>query len=70
LILGANYDLGRDMSISGRMVRNGRDTNAYLAFRKSGNRGAEYFVIFGDPNARKFETALVIKAVFPFELKL
>lgn len=70
LIFGANYDLGGDMSVSGRMVRNGRDTNAYLAFRKSGNRGAEYFVIFGDPNARKFEPSFVIKAVFPFELKL
>jgi len=70
LIFGANYDLGNDMSVSGRMVRNGRDTNAYVAFRKSGNRGAEYYVIFGDPNARKFETSLVIKAVFPFELKI
>jgi hypothetical protein len=70
LIFGANYDLGNDMSVSGRMVRNGRDTNAYVAFRKSGNRGAEYYVIFGDPNARKFETSIVIKAVFPFELKL
>lgn len=70
LIFGANYDLGGDMSMSGRMVRNGRDTNAYVAFRKSGNRGAEYYVIFGDPNARRFESSLVIKAVFPFELKL
>lgn len=70
LILGANYDLGRDMSISGRMVRTGPDTNAYLALRKSGNRGAEYYIIFGDPNARKFEASLVIKAVFPFEIKI
>lgn len=70
LIFGANYDLGRDLSLSGRMVRTGPNTNAYLALRKSGNRGAEYYVIFGDPNARKFEASLVIKAVFPFELKL
>lgn len=70
LILGANYDLGRDMSISGRMVRTGPDTNAYLALRKSGNRGAEYYIIFGDPNARRFEASLVIKAVFPFEIKI
>lgn len=70
LILGGDYDLGGDMSLSGRMVRNGRETNAYLVLRKSGNRGAEYYVIFGNPNARKFEASLVIKAVFPFELKL
>lgn len=69
LILGANYDLGRDMSISGRMVRTGPDTNAYIALRKSGNRGAEYYIIFGDPNARRFEASLVVKAVFPLELK-
>jgi len=69
LILGTVFDIGRDMSISGRLVRDGNDTNAYIAFRKSGERGAEYFLILGDPNARRFQTALVLKAVFPFEIK-
>ncbi|MEQ1823384.1 MAG: DUF5916 domain-containing protein [Fimbriimonadaceae bacterium] len=68
-ILSTVYDIGRDMSISGRMVRTGSDTNAYMAFRKSGSKGAEYFVILGDPNARKFQAALVLKAVFPMEIR-
>ncbi len=69
VIFGANYDIGKDMSISGRAVREGRDTNAYLAFRKSGSKGTEYYVIFGDPNSDTFQRALVIKAVIPFEIK-
>ncbi len=68
-ILSTVYDIGRDMSVSGRMVRSGSDTNAYLAFRKSGSKGAEYFVILGNPNALKFEAALVLKAVLPIEIK-
>lgn len=70
VIVGANYDIGRDMSLSGRAVRRGRDVNAYLAFRKSGGKGAEYYVILGDPNAQTFQRALVIKAVIPLEFKL
>ncbi|MEQ1936404.1 MAG: hypothetical protein ABL962_21325, partial [Fimbriimonadaceae bacterium] len=68
-ILSTVYDIGKDMSISGRMVQAGKDTNAYLAFRKSGSKGAEYFVILGDPNARKFQAALVLKAVLPIEIR-
>jgi len=69
VIFGANYDIGRDQSLSGRLVRHGRDVNGYLAYRRSGNRGAEYFVILGDPNAREFKPSIVVKAVFPIELK-
>lgn len=69
LILGANYDIGKEESVSGRVVRRGRDINGYLAFRRSGGRGAEYFLIIGDPNARTWQTAIVLKVVLPFELK-
>ena len=69
IILGANYDIGKDSSVSGRLVRQGNDINGYLAFRKSGNRGAEYYVILGDPNSQRFQAALVIKAIFPLEIK-
>ncbi len=68
-ILSTVYDIGKDMSVSGRMIRDGSDLNAYLAFRKSGEKGAEYFVILGDPNARRFQAALVFKIVLPFEIK-
>jgi len=50
LILSGNYDLGNDKSISGRIVQAGDDINAYVALRRSGNAGMEYFLILGDPN--------------------
>jgi hypothetical protein len=31
----------------------------------SGNRGAEYFLILGDPNASTFQRALVFKVSVP-----
>jgi len=67
-ILSANYDLGRDRFLSGRAVRRGRDTNFYMSYRRSGNKGVEYFVILGDPNALTFRTSLIIKAIFPFQI--
>lgn len=67
-IVGANYDIGQDESISGRAVYNGSQINSYLAYRKSGGRGSEYFVILGDPNARTFQRTLIIKAVFPLTI--
>lgn len=68
-IVGLNYDLGRDQSLSGRVVRRDADWNAYLAFRRSGNRGAEYFLILGDPNAARFTASLILKVAVPFEIK-
>lgn len=68
-ILSGIYDLNASDAISGRAIRTGGDTNFYLAFRRTGNRGNEYFLILGDPNARTFRTSLVLKAVFPIELK-
>lgn len=68
-ILSANYDLGGDRSISGRAVRQNGDTNAYIAYRRSGNEGIEYFFILGDPNAPKFRTSLILKVVMPFTFK-
>jgi hypothetical protein len=69
-ILSANYDLGNDRSIAGRMVRRDQDTNFYVALRQSGNLGAEYFLILGDPNARTFRSSLILKVVVPFEIPL
>lgn len=68
-ILTSSYDVNKSDSFSGRAVRVGSDTNFYLAYRRAGNKGAEYFVILGDPNARSFRTSLVLKASFPLELR-
>lgn len=67
-IVGLNYDMGRDHSIAGRIVKRDKDWNGYLSFRRSGNTGTEYYLILGDPNAPKFRTSLVLKVVMPFKI--
>lgn len=69
LILSGNYELSKFDAISGRAIQRDSDTNFYLAFRRAGNRGNEYFLILGDPNARSFRTSLILKAVFPLEIR-
>lgn len=69
-ILGFNYDLGHDMSVSGRAVRMDRDTNAYVSLRRAGNAGIEYYFIVGDPNSQTFRKSLIVKLVIPFQTKL
>lgn len=69
LILSANYDMGDSDAISGRLIRRNDDTNFYLAFRRAGNKGNEYYLIVGDPNARTFRTSIILKVVMPFEVR-
>lgn len=70
LIFSASYDLGKDRSLAGRLVRGDGDTNFYVALRQSGNLGTEYFLILGDPNARSFRSSLILKVTVPFEIPL
>jgi len=68
-ILGFNYDLGGDRYASGRLVKRDGDWGGYLSFRQSGNRGVEYYVILGDPNARTFRSSVILKVVWPVEIR-
>ena len=70
MIFSANYDLGKDRYLSGRLVRSDNDTNFYIALRQSGNLGTEYFLILGDPNAQRFRSSLILKVTVPFEIPL
>ncbi len=65
----ASFDMGGNQSLSTRFVRRDNNYNTYFSYRRSGGRGAEYFVILGDPNALRFRTSLVLKAVFPVEIR-
>jgi hypothetical protein len=67
-ILDGSYDLGRDRAISGRLTKQGNNLNGYLSYRRSGNLGAEYYLILGDPNALTFHTSLILKVAFPLVL--
>ncbi len=68
-IFSANYDLNQSDAIGGRFVKRNSDMNFYIAFRRAGNRGNEYFLILGDPNALTFRPSLILKATFPLQLK-
>ena len=77
-IVTGTYDLGRDRSVSGRFLEQTGGTNFFVSFQQSGNRGAEYYVIVGAPNAtvisnQKYlinvRTSLILKVVMPFKVK-
>lgn len=70
IIFTGNYDLGNDKSISGRLVQQGDETNAYVALQRHGNAGMEYFLILGDPNALHFRSSLILKITYPLQMFL
>ena len=67
---GRADDLGRNRAISGRVVYQSGLTDGYLAFRRSGNRGTEYCLILGDPNALRFRASLLLKIISPIDIPL
>jgi outer membrane usher protein FimD/PapC len=68
-ILTAAYELNDYDSVSGRMIQLDGKSSFYVAYRRAGNFGAEYFLIVGDPNFdpnRAFRPSVVLKVVWPF----
>ena len=68
-ILGMNYDLGATSRSAVGWF--GAETTGTLISRSEGaaTSGTEYFLIFGDPNATRFKSTLVLKVSMPFEIK-
>jgi hypothetical protein len=50
------------------VVEQSGEINAYLAFRRSGNLGTEYYLIIGDPNATTFRPSIILKVVIPLTI--
>jgi hypothetical protein len=67
-ILTAVWDIGKDQSINARVRKEDDDTSGYIAYRRSGNRGNEYFLIFGDPNSRTFQSSVILKVTMPIQI--
>ncbi len=67
-ILDLNWDLRKDSAVGGRLVKQGPNINGYLAFRRSGNLGAEYYLIIGDPNALRFRPSIILKVAIPLSI--
>lgn len=71
-IFSLNYDLNMSDSIGGRYIRQNDRTSWYMSFRRVGNRGAEYYLMVGEPLvdfSKKFEASVILKAVFPMDFK-
>jgi hypothetical protein len=64
----ANWAMDKSHSLGCRIVRRDNDWNGYLSFSRSGNLGAEYFLIIGDPNAEKFRRSVILKVTVPFTI--
>ncbi|MDQ2986212.1 MAG: hypothetical protein M3R13_05755 [Armatimonadota bacterium] len=69
-VVGLSYELDKFRSIVGRAVITDDSANWYLSYRHSGNKGIEYFVILGDPNADEFRERLIIKLVAPVSFRI
>ncbi len=67
-ILNIAYELSEFRSLLGRAVIKDGKLNWYLAFKQSGNFGAEYYLIIGNPNADRFSERFVLKVVYPLEV--
>jgi hypothetical protein len=65
-ILTTSYEIDPTRSVSARVVQREEGTNAYLAYRRAGAAGIEYFVILGDPNAQRTSPRLSLKVVWAF----
>jgi hypothetical protein len=65
-IVSIGSELSPARAITGRMVAQNGDLNAYLAFRNGGLGGTELFIILGDPNAATTVARVSVKVVFAF----
>lgn len=60
------YQMSPQDLISSRFVMNGDNQNLFFSFRHAGFKGAEYYFIYGDPNAPRTSNRISIKAVWAF----
>ena len=46
------------------MVVNNGDVNFYLSYKNAGRAGTDTYLVFGDPNAARFASQVLVKWVF------
>jgi hypothetical protein len=70
-ILSMNYDFTPSVGVGGRVIlrrnetRNDNAWNWYVSLRRSGGRGVETFLIFGEPNGETFTPRIEGKVLLP-----
>ncbi|MEI7984613.1 MAG: DUF5916 domain-containing protein [Armatimonadota bacterium] len=60
------YQISPQDLISSRYVMRGNNQNLFFSYRHAGFKGAEYYLIYGDPNALRTSNRISIKAVWAF----
>jgi hypothetical protein len=63
-VLSAGWEMDRFQSVTARGVNRDGKTGWYLAYRKSGNKGLEWYAILGDPNSSEFRKRLAFKVIW------
>jgi hypothetical protein len=67
-IMTLNWEMDKYRSLGGRLVSQDGDLNWFVSYKMSGNLGAEYFLILGDPNATTFQKTLIFKVTVPLAI--
>lgn len=60
-----NYDITQEKGFGARLVQRPQGLNLSISYRQSVRRGADAFIILGDPNAIRTQPQLWAKMVFP-----
>jgi len=63
-ILTLGWEMDAEQALSARWVETDGDSNWYLAYRKAGGKGLEYFLIVGDPNSSTTRDRVAFKLVW------
>ncbi|MBP6963904.1 MAG: carbohydrate binding family 9 domain-containing protein [Armatimonadetes bacterium] len=63
LIAGLSYDLTEERTVGGRLIAEDGETNLYLTFKQRVRSGTDIWLIFGDPNADKTRSTVLLKVI-------
>jgi hypothetical protein len=65
-LLTGTYEITAEKTVSGRLQTSKGKFNGFASYSQAVRRGTDVFILFGDPNAPRFEPRLAIKLVQPF----
>ncbi len=64
-VASITYDLSAERSISARVIERNGKMNVSCGFRQAVRRGADLYILFGDPNADKTVNRVTLKLIRP-----
>ena len=64
-IVGVNYDLSNERSLSARLLARERKTNLTFGYRQAVRNGTDVYILFGDPNAEGTVSRVILKLIRP-----